>query len=196
VANVNKVILIGNLTRDPELRQTPNTQTSICDFGIAVNTQRGRTADGQQREPEVMFIDVRAFGKQAEVIKQYLSKGRQIYIEGRLAFDQWTGQDGQKRSKHRILLENFQFLGDRDPAGGGGGGAPARAGGGGYQSRSGGPGGSGGGGYQNRGRSGPAPGPNTGPAPSQRPASDELPPDDYPPDDYGGDGPKEDNIPF
>jgi single-strand DNA-binding protein len=108
MANFNKVLLIGRLTRDPQLSYTPS-QTAVVDFGLAVNRNwTGR--DGESRE-ETCFVDCRAFGRQAENINKYLSKGRQLLVEGRLTFDSWTAQDGTKRSKHRITVESFQFLG-------------------------------------------------------------------------------------
>ncbi len=129
MANFNKVLLMGNLTRDPELRYLPS-QTAVVDFGMAVNrTWTGK--DGAKKE-EVCFVDCQAFAKTAETINKYLSKGRPIFVEGRLTFDSWTGQDGTKRSKHKITVENFQFLGSgggrsensdsgrRDNSGGGG----------------------------------------------------------------------------
>ena len=120
MANFNKVILLGNLTRDPELRYLPS-QMAVVDFGIAVN-HKFRTAQGEDRE-EVMFIDCTAFGKQAEVIKQYCQKGKQLMVEGRLKLDSWDDkQTGQKRSKHKVTIENFQFVGGREGGGGGGGG--------------------------------------------------------------------------
>lgn len=122
MANLNKVLLIGNLTRDPELRQTPKG-TAVAQFGIAVNrTFRGE--DGQSRE-EVTFVDLEAWGKQAETISKYMTKGRPIFIEGRLKLDQWEDKNGGgKRSKLRVVVENFQFLGSRQGGGdeGGGGG--------------------------------------------------------------------------
>jgi single-strand DNA-binding protein len=119
MANFNKVILLGNLTRDPELRYLPS-QMAVVDFGIAVN-HKFRTAAGEDRE-EVMFIDCSAFGKQAEVIKQYCQKGKQLMVEGRLKLDSWDDkQTGQKRSKHKVTIENFQFVGSRDGGSGGGG---------------------------------------------------------------------------
>ena len=114
MANYNKVILVGNLTRDPQLSYLPS-QTPVVEIGLAVN-RRYRTKDGQQGE-ETCFIDCRAFGRQAETLNQYTSKGRQLLVEGRLTYDTWEGQDGQKRSKHRVTIENFQFL---DSGGGGG----------------------------------------------------------------------------
>lgn len=107
MANFNKVFLMGNLTRDPQLSYTPN-QTAVVDFGLATN-RRWTGQDGTQRN-ETCFVDCRAFGRLAENINKYLSKGRLLFIEGRLTFDSWTAQDGTKRSKHRITVENFQFL--------------------------------------------------------------------------------------
>ena len=136
--NYNKVILMGNLTRDPELRYT-GSGTAIAKLCIAVN-RYWRNQDGQQQE-ETTFVDVDAFGRQAETIGQYLKKGRPIMVEGRLKLDQWDDkQTGQKRSKLGIVLENFQFLdsrgegGDGSAGGGGGdfsGGSSAPSGGGG-----------------------------------------------------------------
>jgi single-strand DNA-binding protein len=110
MASFNKVILIGNLTRDPELRVTANGN-SICKLGLAVN-RNYLTKDGERRE-ETTFIDIDAFGKPAEVISKYMRKGRSLLVEGRLRLDQWES-DGQKRSKLNVVLENFQFLGGRD----------------------------------------------------------------------------------
>lgn len=126
MASFNRVILMGNLTRDPELRYLPSNM-AVCDIGLATN-RRFKDKDGNQRE-EVCFVDATAFGRQAEVIKQYMAKGRAILIEGRLRFDSWTGQDGQKRSKLGVVVENFQFVGSRGEGapGGEGGGAPARS---------------------------------------------------------------------
>jgi single-strand DNA-binding protein len=108
MANYNKVILAGNLTRDPELRYTPKG-LAIAKIGLAIN-RRWTSETGEQRE-EVTFVDVDAFGKQAETIAQYLKKGRPILLEGRLKLDQWDDkQTGQKRSKLGVVLENFQFL--------------------------------------------------------------------------------------
>jgi single-strand DNA-binding protein len=121
MANVNKVILIGNLTRDPQLKYLPN-QTAVVDFGLATN-RKFKGANGEDRE-EVCFVDCSAFGRQAEVINQYCQKGKQLYLEGRLKFDSWEDkQGGGKRSKLSVVIENFQFLGGREGGGGGGGGA-------------------------------------------------------------------------
>jgi single-strand DNA-binding protein len=107
MASYNKIILIGNLTRDPQLSYLPS-QTPVVEFGLAVN-RRWRDRDGQQRD-DVCFIDCRAYSKQAETINQYITKGRQILVEGRLEFDQWETPEGQKRSKHRVMVTAFQFL--------------------------------------------------------------------------------------
>lgn len=111
MASFNKVILMGNLTRDPELRVTANGN-SICKLGLATSRVYS-TKDGERRE-ETTFVDIDAFGKQAEVISKYMRKGRPIMVEGRLKLDQWESNDGQKRSKLSVVLENFQFLGGRD----------------------------------------------------------------------------------
>ncbi len=108
MANFNKVILAGNLTRDPELRYTPKG-TAIAKIGLAIN-RTWKTETGETKE-EVTFVDVDAFGRQAEVIGQYLKKGRPILVEGRLKLDQWDDkQTGQKRSRLGVVLEGFQFM--------------------------------------------------------------------------------------
>ena len=125
MASFNKVILVGNLTRDPELRYTPKG-TAVARLGLAVNRQ-WKTDAGEARE-EVTFIDIDAFGRQAEVIGQYCKKGKPLMIEGRLKYEQWDDkQTNQKRSKLLVVLESFQFLGDGNRAGGEGAptGAPA-----------------------------------------------------------------------
>jgi single-strand DNA-binding protein len=120
MASYNKVILVGNLTRDPELRYTPKG-LAIAKLGLAVN-RVWKTETGESKE-EVTFIDIDAFGKQAETIGQYLKKGRPILVEGRLRLDQWDDkQTGQKRSKLGVVLEAFQFLDSGNRAEG----APAR----------------------------------------------------------------------
>jgi len=113
MANYNKVLLIGNLTRDPELRYTPSG-TAVCDFGLAVNRRR-RGQDGESRD-ETCFVDITAWGRQAEVINEYCRRGRAIFVEGRLQLDSWQTQDGQRRSKLKVVLEGFQFLGARGDA--------------------------------------------------------------------------------
>ena len=124
MANYNKVILLGNLTRDPEMSYLPS-QTPVTEFGLAVN-RRWKGQDGQNKE-ETMFVDCRVYGRQAEVFKQYMAKGRAIFIEGRLQLDRWEDQSGQKRSKHRVIVERFQFIGSGGQGGGqqGGGGQDA-----------------------------------------------------------------------
>jgi len=107
MSSFNKILLMGNLTRDPQLSYTPS-QTAVVDFGMAVN-RRWTSRDGEKKE-ETCFVDCRAFGRIAENINKYMSKGRPVFIEGRLSFDTWTAQDGSKRSKHRVTVENFQFL--------------------------------------------------------------------------------------
>lgn len=109
MANLNKVMLMGNLTRDPQLSYLPS-QTAVVEFGIAIN-RKWKGKDGQQQD-ETCFIDCQAFGKQAETLNKYMDKGKPIFIEGRLKFDSWTAQDGTKRSKHRLVVEQFQFLPD------------------------------------------------------------------------------------
>lgn len=106
----NKIILVGNLTRDPQLRYLPN-QTPVVDIGLAVN-HRWKTGQGEERE-EVCFIDCTAFGKQAETINQYCQKGRPLLVEGRLKYETWDDKQGGKRSKHKVVIDNFQFLGSR-----------------------------------------------------------------------------------
>jgi single-strand DNA-binding protein len=120
MANFNKVILAGNLTRDPQLRYLPS-QTAVVDFGLAVN-HKWRTPQGEDRE-EVLFIDCTCFGKQAETINKYCQKGKPILVEGRLKYETWDDKEsGGKRSKHKVVVDGFQFLGGRDSGGGGGGG--------------------------------------------------------------------------
>jgi single-strand DNA-binding protein len=136
-ANFNKVFLMGNLTRDPQLSYLPSN-TPVVELGMAVN-RRFRRQDGEQGE-ETLFIDCRAFGRTAEVINQYCAKGRPLFVEGRLQLDRWQDKEGNSRSKHRIFIENFQFIDQRGgaeapgpeaggaapaPGGGGGGSAPA-----------------------------------------------------------------------
>ncbi len=117
MASYNKVILLGNLTRDPELRYTPKG-TAVARLGLAVN--RSYKTDTGETKEEVTFLDVDAWGKQAELIAQYLRKGNPLFVEGRLRLDQWDDkQTGQKRSAVKIVMENFQFIGGRTDGGGG-----------------------------------------------------------------------------
>jgi single-strand DNA-binding protein len=118
MAYLNKVFLIGNLTRDPELRVTPKG-TPICQFGIAVNRQF-KDESGATRD-ETTFVDIEAWGKQGELVAKYLTKGSPAMVEGRLKLDQWEDKaTNQKRSKLKVVLDNVQFLSSR----GGGAGAP------------------------------------------------------------------------
>jgi len=124
MANLNKVMLIGNLTRDPEVRYTPKG-TAVTDLGLAVN--RNYTTETGEKREETTFVDITLWGRQAEVVGQYMKKGRPIYIEGRLQMDTWQDkQTGQNRSKLKVVGENFQFLGGRDDSAGDGGGGQYR----------------------------------------------------------------------
>jgi single-strand DNA-binding protein len=108
----NRVTLIGNLTRDPQVKRLPSN-TTVADFGLAMN-RRYRTQTGAEKE-DVCFVDCAAFGKQADVIAQYCRKGKQLFVEGRLKYDTWDDKSGGgKRSKLSVVVENFQFLGGRD----------------------------------------------------------------------------------
>jgi len=107
MAAFNQVLLMGNVTRDIQLSYTPGG-TAVADFGLAVN-RKWKDQAGQQKE-EVLFVDCRAFGNMATTINQYMQKGSPIFVIGRLTFDQWTAQDGTKRSRHRVVLTGFQFL--------------------------------------------------------------------------------------
>jgi len=116
MSSYNKVILIGNLTRDPEIRYTPKGQ-AVAKVGLAVN-RKWKGEDGQERE-EASFIDVDAFGKQAELIAQYLKKGAPLFVDGRLKMDTWDDKEsGKKQSKLKVVLEGFQFLGGGQKEGG------------------------------------------------------------------------------
>jgi single-strand DNA-binding protein len=114
------VILAGNLTRDPQLSYLPSG-TPVCEFGLAINRKWKAQQTGEMRE-ETCFVDCRAFGRQAETLNQYMSKGRPLLVEGRLKYDQWEGKDGQKRSKLSVVTDTFQFLGS-GPGGGSRGGS-------------------------------------------------------------------------
>jgi single-strand DNA-binding protein len=116
MANFNKVILAGNLTRDPELRYTPKG-TAIASFGLAIN-RRWKSETGESKE-EVTFVDVEAFARQAEVVAQYMKKGRPFLVEGRLRLDQWEDKNThQKQSKLKVVLEGFSFIDTKGPDGG------------------------------------------------------------------------------
>jgi single-strand DNA-binding protein len=105
--NYNRVILAGNLTRDPQLSALPSN-TSVVEFGLAINRNWTGT-DGQKKE-ETCFIDCRVYGKQAEVFNKYMTKGRPVLVEGRLQLDTWEDKNKQRRSKHRVIVERFQFV--------------------------------------------------------------------------------------
>lgn len=117
MAAFNKVILMGNLTKDPELRYTPDG-VAICNFGIAVNDSYRKAGEGDSKD-ETMFIDVTTFRKQAENCGQYLKKGRRILVEGRLRLERWQSQDGSNRSKHTVSANVVQFLSAGDERGSG-----------------------------------------------------------------------------
>ncbi len=193
MASLNKVMIIGNLTRDPEVRFTPKG-TPVCDIGLAVNRRYLNEATGERQE-EVTYLDVTLWGKQAELAGQYLTKGNPLFVEGRLQMDTWEDKaSGQKRSKIRIICENMQFLGGKASGGGGGGYQGGHDDEGGYSSapppqqarRPMGNSGGGGGGYQR-----PAPAQQR---PTQRPAPAQQQ------DDFGEgpitDGLEGDDIPF
>ncbi len=173
MASFNQVILLGNLTRDPQLKYLPS-QTAVAEFGVACN-RKFKTQSGEDKE-EVTFVDCSAFGKTGELINQYFTKGKPIFIQGRLKYDSWEDkQGGGKRSKMSVIVENFQFIGGRDGGGGGGGG------GGGYQQE-------GGGGDEQR-----------PPRPQQQARPQQSRPQDAPPPQqpFGEEQQfKEDDIPF
>ncbi len=150
MANLNKVMIIGNLTADPEVRTTPRG-TSLTELRLAVNRVTSGQGEGERRE-ETTFLDVTCWGRTGEVAAQYLAKGRPVFIEGRLQQDSWEDkQTGQRRSRIRIVAENLQLLGSRGegaPQGGNGGGYQQRSNGGNYGGGNG--YGNGGGGYQQR----------------------------------------------
>lgn len=110
--SVNKVVLIGNLTRDPQTKQLPS-QSLVTEFGLAMN-RKFKSPEGEDRE-EVCFVDCAAFGRQAEVIQKYCRKGKSLYVEGRLRYDSWEDKGGHgRRSKLSVVIESFQFLGGRE----------------------------------------------------------------------------------
>ena len=160
MASYNKVMLMGNLTRDPELKYTPKG-TAIADIGLAVN--RTYTTDSGEKREEVTFIDVTLWGRVAEIVGEYCKKGRPLFVEGRLQLDTWDDkQTGQKRSKLKVVGENIQLLGSREGGGGGSG-----SGGGGEESG------------ESRPSRPSAPPPRRPSAPPPRPADPDLdPPED------------------
>lgn len=120
MANLNKVMIIGNLTRDPEIKYTPKG-SAIADVALAIN--RNYTTDSGEKREETTYVDVVLYGRLAEIAGEYLKKGRPVYIEGRLKLDTWDDKaTGQKRSKMRVVGEGLQLLGGRDSGGSGGGG--------------------------------------------------------------------------
>ena len=130
MASFNRVILLGNLTRDPQVRYIPNG-TAVADLGLAVN-RTWYDKQTQQRKEDTTFVDVVVWGRQAEIAGEYLSKGRSVLIEGRLQLDTWQDKEsGQNRSKLRVVCENMTMVGGRSDGGGapGGGGGARRAGG-------------------------------------------------------------------
>ncbi len=175
MADLNKVMLIGRLSRDPQLRYLPS-QSAVCDFGFAVG-RKYKLASGESKE-ETCFVDCTVFGKGAEIFNQYMAKGKQCYLEGRLRLDQWDDKTtGQKRSKLTVVVEDFQFLGSKSDGAGGGGDE------GGGQARSGGYG------------SGPTRAPAAPRGGASRPAPQQQQPDAEPP--YGDEQQfKDDDIPF
>jgi len=114
--NVNQLFLGGNLTRDPELSYLPSN-TAVVNIGIAVN-RKWKNQDGKEGE-DTLFIDCACFGRRAEVINQYFKKGDSIFVQGRLQLDQWTDREGNKRSKHKVFILDFQFVGGKKGGGGG-----------------------------------------------------------------------------
>ena len=154
MGSFNKVVLLGNLTRDPQLSYLPS-QTAVVEVGLATN-RTFKKQDGTQGS-ETCFVDCQMFGKRAEVINKYFHKGDPILVEGRLKFDSWQAQDGSKRSKLRVFIENFEFVGGSGQRGAGPGGGGGQ-GGGGYGDQ----GGQGGGGGQGGDQGGYSPGPQPG----------------------------------
>ena len=129
MSNFNKVLIMGRLTRDPELRYTPQG-TAVSEIGIAINREFNA---GNERRKETTFVDVTFWARQAEVVCQYVKKGAPLFVEGRLSLHTWEAQDGQRRSKLRVVAENFQFIGggrSESEPGAGGGRADSRGGGG------------------------------------------------------------------
>lgn len=118
MANFNKVMLMGNLTRDPEIRYTPKG-TAVCEIGLAIN--RYFSGESGDKREETTFVDVTLWGRTAEIAQEYLKKGRPVFIEGRLQLDSWEDKtSGQKRSKLRVVAEGMQLIGSRDGGGGAG----------------------------------------------------------------------------
>lgn len=125
MASYNRIILVGNLTRDPQLSYTPSN-TAICKFGIATS-RKWKDREGSMRE-DVCFVDCVLFGKSGETFNQYMSKGKPVLVEGRLSLNQWTTPEGDKRSKHEVFVENFTFMGGGQGGSKGGGGGDGSGG--------------------------------------------------------------------
>ncbi len=124
MGDFNKVMVLGRLTRDPEVRFTPSG-TPVCDIGIAVGRRVGGGESGTERREETTFVDVTLWRRQAELAGQYLAKGREVFIEGRLEMDSWDDKNtGQKRTKLKVVAENMQFVGGGGGNNSGGGNAP------------------------------------------------------------------------
>ncbi len=123
MASYNRIVLVGNLTRDPQLSYTP-ANTAVCKFGMAMN-HKFKDRDGNMRE-EVCFVDCTVFGRGGETFNQYMGKARMVLVEGRLHLNQWTTPEGDKRSKHEVIVENFTFLGSGGGGRGGEGGEGGR----------------------------------------------------------------------
>jgi single-strand DNA-binding protein len=117
MASLNKVLLIGNLTRDPEVRVMSNGKP-VCNFGLALNRSY-KNAEGNRKE-ETTFVDVECFGPRAEAVGRFFTKGRAIFVEGRLKLDQWESKEGEKRSALRVVLDNFEFVDSRQESSGAG----------------------------------------------------------------------------
>jgi single-strand DNA-binding protein len=124
MANYNKVFLMGNLTRDPELRYLQNGR-AVANIGMAIN-RKYRNKNTQEMVEETTFVDLEAWGQQAETICRYMTKGQPMFVEGRLKLDSWEDRDGQKRSRMRVVIENFQFLSGGGRGGSGQGGERPR----------------------------------------------------------------------
>lgn len=175
MASFNKVILLGNLTRDPQVKYTPSG-TPLAEIGLAVNRFWFDKATNSRKE-ETTFVDVTLWGREAEVAGEYLAKGRPVLIEGRLQLDTWDDKTtGQKRSKLRVVGERMQLLGGRGEGGGGGGGGGGRPSGGARSSGASGGGFSGGSDFSGDSGDGPAPGDfDAEPAGGGAPPQDEVP---------------------
>ncbi len=115
MASLNKVLLIGNLTRDPDVKMLSNGRP-VCNFGLALN-RNYKDAEGNRKE-EVTFVDVECYGPRAEAVGRFFTKGRSIFVEGRLKFDQWESKEGEKRSALRVVLDNFEFVDSKQEASG------------------------------------------------------------------------------